>query len=41
VIRDEVAQAKPWSNPSGSSSSYGGNPLASAAAHVTIQTIIE
>jgi 4-aminobutyrate aminotransferase-like enzyme len=41
VIREEVAQAKPWANPSGSSSSYGGNPLASAAAHVTVQTIIE
>jgi 4-aminobutyrate aminotransferase-like enzyme len=41
VIREEVAHAKPWANPSGSSSSYGGNPLASAAAHVTIQTIIE
>lgn len=41
VIREEVAHAKPWANPSGSSSSYGGNPLAAAAAHVTIQTIIE
>lgn len=41
VIREEVADAKPWANPSGSSSSYGGNPLAAAAAHATIQTIIE
>src|SRR5437899_2763116 len=35
------AFAKPWANPSGSSSSYGGNPLAAAAAHVTIRTIVE
>ena len=28
----EIASAKPWSSPSGSSSSYGGNPLAAAAA---------
>jgi 4-aminobutyrate aminotransferase-like enzyme len=41
VIREPVAFAKPWANPSGSSSSYGGNPLAAAAAHVTIQTIID
>jgi 4-aminobutyrate aminotransferase-like enzyme len=40
VIREPVAFAKPWANPSGSSSSYGGNPLAAAAAHVTIQTIV-
>jgi 4-aminobutyrate aminotransferase-like enzyme len=41
VAREHVAFSKPWANPSGSSSSYGGNPLASAAAHVTIQTIID
>jgi 4-aminobutyrate aminotransferase / (S)-3-amino-2-methylpropionate transaminase / 5-aminovalerate transaminase len=41
LIREEVAFAKPWANPSGSSSSYGGNPLASAAARVTVETIIE
>jgi 4-aminobutyrate aminotransferase-like enzyme len=41
VIREPIAFFKPWANPSGSSSSYGGNPLAAAAAHVTIQTIIE
>lgn len=41
LIREEVAFAKPWANPSGSSSSYGGNPLAAAAARVTIETIIE
>ena len=32
--------AKPFSLPSASSSSYGGNPLAAAAALVTIQTIL-
>src|SRR5262249_21885878 len=37
----EVSQAKPWSNPSGSSSSYGGNPLAAAAALASVRTIRE
>lgn len=37
----EVAQAAPWSKPSGSSSSYGGNPLASAAALASVRTIRE
>jgi 4-aminobutyrate aminotransferase-like enzyme len=32
--------AKPFSLPSASSSSYGGNPLGAAAALVTIQTIL-
>src|SRR5438309_8116952 len=41
IIRESVAFAKPWANPSGSSSSYGGNPLAAAAARVTIETIVE
>ncbi len=41
VSTDEIVQAKPFSLPSASSSSYGGNPLAAAAALVTIQTIIE
>ena len=41
VTTDELAQAKPWSLPSASSSSYGGNPLASAAARITIQTIAD
>ena len=40
VIREAIAFSTPWANPSGSSSSYGGNPLAAAAAHVTLQTII-
>jgi 4-aminobutyrate aminotransferase-like enzyme len=39
LARDEVAQAKPWSNPSGASSSYGGNPLAAAAALASVETI--
>jgi 4-aminobutyrate aminotransferase-like enzyme len=41
IVRERVAFAKPWANPSGSSSSYGGNPLASCAAHVTVRTIVE
>ena len=39
VAKGEIAQAKPWSNPSGSSSSYGGNPLAAAAALAAVQTL--
>jgi 4-aminobutyrate aminotransferase/(S)-3-amino-2-methylpropionate transaminase len=41
VARESVAFAKPWANPSGSSSSYGGNPLAACAARTTIETILE
>jgi 4-aminobutyrate aminotransferase-like enzyme len=41
ISTDEIVQAKPWSNPSASSSSYGGNPLASAAALASVQTIVE
>lgn len=41
VTTDELAEAKPWSLPSASSSSYGGNPLASAAALAAIQTIVD
>jgi 4-aminobutyrate aminotransferase-like enzyme len=41
VAREPLAHAKPWADPSGSSSSYGGNPLAACAAHVTVQTILE
>src|SRR4051812_4962285 len=40
VSTDEIMAAKPFSLPSASSSSYGGNPLAPAAALVTIQTIL-
>ena len=39
LAKSEIAQAKPWSNPSGSSSSYGGNPLAAAAALASITTL--
>ncbi len=41
IAREQVALAKPWANPSGSSSSYGGNPLAAAAARASLETIIE
>jgi 4-aminobutyrate aminotransferase / (S)-3-amino-2-methylpropionate transaminase / 5-aminovalerate transaminase len=41
ITSDEYAQAKPWAKPSASSSSYGGNPLASAAVLVTAQTILD
>jgi 4-aminobutyrate aminotransferase-like enzyme len=38
---DEIVKAEPWSNPSGSSSSYGGNPLAAAAANACLRIIDE
>jgi 4-aminobutyrate aminotransferase-like enzyme len=41
ISTDELVKVKPWGNPSGSSSSYGGNPLASAAARASTQIIIE
>jgi 4-aminobutyrate aminotransferase/(S)-3-amino-2-methylpropionate transaminase len=41
ITTDAISSAKPWSLPSASSSSYGGNPLASAAALATIQTIVD
>jgi len=41
IAREDVAFAKPFANPSGSSSSYGGNPLAAAAARIAIETILE
>src|ERR1041385_4664826 len=41
MSRDEIIFSKPFATPSGSSSSYGGNPLASAAAYVTVKTIID
>ena len=31
ISSEQTTAAKPWSNPSASSSSYGGNPLAAAA----------
>ncbi len=39
ITRDEIADAKPWSVSSGSSSSYGGNPLAAAAGAAAIRAI--
>jgi len=41
ISTDEIVAAEPFSLPSASSSSYGGNPLAAAAALVTIETIVE
>jgi 4-aminobutyrate aminotransferase / (S)-3-amino-2-methylpropionate transaminase / 5-aminovalerate transaminase len=41
VSKDEIVRSEPWSNPSGSSSSYGGNPLAAAAASACLRIIDE
>ncbi|MBI4051242.1 MAG: aspartate aminotransferase family protein [Elusimicrobia bacterium] len=41
ITTSEIAQAKPWALPSGSSSSYGGNPLAAAACYAALQTLVE
>ncbi|MBI4403060.1 MAG: aspartate aminotransferase family protein [Deltaproteobacteria bacterium] len=41
ISTDAIVAAKPWSNPSGSSSSYGGNPLACAAAAASLRIIEE
>lgn len=41
LTNSEISNAKPWSNPSGSSSSYGGNPLAAAAANAALRIIDE
>ena len=38
---DEITAARPFANPSASSSSYGGNPLAAAAALATVETIVD
>jgi 4-aminobutyrate aminotransferase / (S)-3-amino-2-methylpropionate transaminase / 5-aminovalerate transaminase len=40
ISTDAIVAAEPFSLPSASSSSYGGNPLAAAAALVTIETIV-
>lgn len=37
ITRADIAASKPWANPSGSSSSYGGNPLASAACNAALK----
>ncbi|MCA1826707.1 MAG: aspartate aminotransferase family protein [Myxococcales bacterium] len=39
IAKGEIAQATPWANPSGSSSSYGGNPLAAAAALASVKIL--
>jgi 4-aminobutyrate aminotransferase-like enzyme len=39
LTREEIALAQPWSKPSFSSSSYGGNPLASAAVAEAVEII--
>ena len=41
ITTDAISSAQPWSNPSGSSSSYGGNPLVSAAAATALRIIDE
>jgi 4-aminobutyrate aminotransferase/(S)-3-amino-2-methylpropionate transaminase len=41
LTSDGIGQAKPWSVPSGSSSSYGGNALGSAAGAASLRTIEE
>jgi 4-aminobutyrate aminotransferase / (S)-3-amino-2-methylpropionate transaminase / 5-aminovalerate transaminase len=39
ITRHEIAQCEPWSKPSFSSSSYGGNPLAAAAVAASVGII--
>jgi len=41
VSTDEIVRAEPWSKPSFSSSSYGGNPLAAAAALAAIGVLLD
>lgn len=41
LTTSEIASAKPWSNESGSSSSYGGNALAAAAGAASLRIIQE
>ena len=41
VSTEKLVAAKPWSNPSFSSSSYGGNPLASAAGLAALEIILK
>jgi 4-aminobutyrate aminotransferase/(S)-3-amino-2-methylpropionate transaminase len=41
LTTDSIARAKPWSNPSGSSSSYGGNALGAAAGAAALRIIDE
>ena len=41
ISTDEITSSTPFSKPSASSSSYGGNPLACAAARATVRTIVD
>jgi 4-aminobutyrate aminotransferase-like enzyme len=41
IAREELIRAAPFGLPSGSSSSYGGNPLAAAAARATLRAIVD
>lgn len=41
ISTDEITAAEPWAKPSFSSSSYGGNPLAAAAAGATLGIITD
>jgi 4-aminobutyrate aminotransferase/(S)-3-amino-2-methylpropionate transaminase len=41
ISTDEITAAEPFSKPSAASSSYGGNPLAAAAALTTVETMLE
>ena len=41
LTTDAIAKAKPWASPSGSSSSYGGNPLAAAAGAAALRVLDE
>jgi 4-aminobutyrate aminotransferase / (S)-3-amino-2-methylpropionate transaminase / 5-aminovalerate transaminase len=41
LTTDKISETKPWGNPSGSSSSYGGNPLGAAAGAAALKIIDE
>ncbi|MBI3809278.1 MAG: aspartate aminotransferase family protein [Nitrospirae bacterium] len=41
ISTDELTRHKPFANPSGSSSSYGGNPLAAAAGRASLEIIVK
>jgi 4-aminobutyrate aminotransferase-like enzyme len=41
LTSDEIANAKPWAEPSGSSSSYGGNPLGASAGAAALRVLDE
>src|SRR5205823_6601275 len=41
ISTDAITAATPWANPSASSSSYGGNPLAAAAGLAALEIIVK